>query len=67
MTVQLSVVLVINQLNAHTCFIISLLYASACFENCCVHHQEVKILLYGICYRPTETSEWSKINFRPLT
>jgi len=23
-----------------------LLYASACFEHCCAHHQEVKIALY---------------------
>ena len=25
------------------------------------HHQEVKIVLYSICYHHTETSEWSKI------
>jgi len=26
------------------------------------HHQEVKIVLYSIWYRHTETSEWSKTN-----
>ena len=34
-------------------FIISLLYASTCFEHCCAHHQEVKIVLYSIWYRHT--------------
>jgi len=24
------------------CFMISLLYASTCFEHCCAHHQQVK-------------------------
>ena len=33
LTVHLSIILVINQLNAQSCFIISLLYASACFEH----------------------------------
>ena len=32
------------------CFTISLLYASTCFEHCCVHHQEVKIVLHSIWY-----------------
>jgi len=40
---------------------ITLLYASTCFEQCCAHHQEVKIVLYSIFYHHTETSEWSKI------
>ena len=49
LTVHLSIILVINQLDAQNfCFIISLLYASTCFEQCCVHHQEVKIVLYSI-------------------
>ena len=32
-------------------FITSLLYASTCFEHCCVHHQEFKIVLYRFWYR----------------
>ena len=54
--------------------ITSLSYSSTCFEHCCAHRQEVKIVLYSICYRHTETSEWSKptkiqlfSNFMPLT
>ena len=31
------------------------------FQALCAHHQEVKIVLYGIWYHHTETSEWSKI------
>jgi hypothetical protein len=31
------------------------------FRPLCVHHQEVKIVLYSIWYHHTETSEWSKI------
>jgi len=31
------------------------------FRALCAHHQEVKIVLYSIWYRHTETSEWSKI------
>jgi len=35
LTVHLSIMLVINQLNAqNSCFIICLLYASTCFEHC---------------------------------
>jgi len=37
---------------------ISFLYK---FRALCAHHQEVKIVLYSIWYRHTETSEWSKI------
>jgi len=52
------------------------------FRALCAHHQEVKIALYSLWYRHTETSEWSKVtkiqfyinmstlhfgNFRPLT
>ena len=33
LTVHLSIILVINQLNAQNLFIISLLYASTCFEH----------------------------------
>jgi len=32
---------------------IRLLYASTCFEHCCAHHQEVKIVLYSIWYHHT--------------
>jgi len=39
LTVHLSVILVINQLNAQNIFIISLLYASTCFEHYIAHHQ----------------------------
>ena len=35
------------------------------FQALCAHHQEVKIVLYGMWYHHTETSEWS--NFRSLT
>jgi hypothetical protein len=31
------------------------------FRALCAHHQEVKIVLYSIWHRHTETSEWSKI------
>ena len=31
------------------------------FRALCAHQQEVKIVLYSIWYRHTETSEWSKI------
>ena len=31
------------------------------FRALCAHHQEVKIVLYSIWYRHTETSGWSKI------
>ena len=30
-------------------------------SSTCAHRQEVKIVLYSIWYRHTETSEWSKI------
>ena len=32
------------------------------FQALCAHHQKVKILLYGIWYHHTDTSEWSKTN-----
>jgi hypothetical protein len=31
------------------------------FRLLCAHHQEVKIVLYGIWYHHTETSEWFEI------
>ena len=31
------------------------------FRAPCAHHQAVKIIVYGIRYRHTETNEWSKI------
>jgi hypothetical protein len=31
------------------------------FRAPCAHYQEVKIVLYSIWYRHTDTSEWSKI------
>ena len=34
------------------------------FRALCGHHQEVKIVLYSIWYRHTETIEWSKITKR---
>ena len=34
-------------------FIISLLHSCTCFEHCCAHHQEVKIVLCSIWYRHT--------------
>jgi len=49
LTVHLTTVLAIGQLNAQIrVFLISLLYSSTCFEHCCAHHQEVKIVLYSI-------------------
>ena len=30
-------------------------------SSTCAHRQEVKIVLYSLWYRHTETSEWSKI------
>ena len=30
-------------------------------SSTCAHRQEVKIALYSLWYRHTETSEWSKI------
>jgi len=43
----------INIRCAKSFFLISLLYASTCFEHCCAHHQEVKIMLYSIWYHHT--------------
>ena len=43
------------------CFTISLFRASTCFEHCCAHRQEVKIVLYSLSYNHAETSERFKI------
>jgi len=37
----------------NSCFIITLLYSSTCFEHYCAYHQEVKIVLHSIWYRHT--------------
>ena len=42
----------INQLDALN-FIRSLFHASTCFEHCCAHRQEAKIVLYSIWYHHT--------------
>ena len=45
LTVHLSIILVINQLNAQNLvFTISLVYASTCFE----HHQEVNLFSHPV-------------------
>ena len=31
----------------------SLFHASTCFEHCCAHHQEIKIVLYSLWYHHT--------------
>ena len=30
-------------------------------SSTCAHRQDVKIVLYSLCYHHTETSAWSKI------
>ena len=42
----------INQLDALN-FIMSLFHASTCFEHCCAHRQEAKIVLYDLWYHHT--------------
>jgi len=42
-----------------------LLYSNTCFEHCCAHHQEVKIVLYSICYR--HTCRWPSPAHSPLS
>ena len=50
LTVRLSIILVIDQLNAqNSCFMVSLFYSSTCFEHCCAHHQEVKLSSLNLC------------------
>ena len=53
LTVHLSTILVIHQLNAQILVLISSLYASTYFEHCFAHHQAVKIVLYSTWYRHT--------------
>jgi len=46
LAVHLSIILVIDQINAqNSCFIMSLLYSATCFEHYCAHHQEVKLII----------------------
>jgi len=44
------------------CFTISFISYVYMFRALCAHHQEVKIALYSLWYRHTETSNWSKFN-----
>jgi len=46
-------IILITNLIHKSCFVISLLCASTCFDHCSAHHQEVKIILYSIWYRHT--------------
>jgi hypothetical protein len=51
---EIFIILATDQLNAQILvFLLSLLYSSTCFEHCCAHHQEVKIVLHSIWYRHT--------------
>ena len=43
------------------CFTIKFISCLYMFRASCAHRQEVKIVLYSLCYHHTETSEWSKI------
>jgi len=66
LTVHLSIISTTDQLNTQIVFfIISLLYSCTCFEHCCVHHQEVKILLHSIWYH--HNFRWSVRTGRPPT
>ena len=54
LTAHLSIILVINQLNAqYLVFVISLFHASTCFEHYVLIIRGVKIVLYSIWYRHT--------------
>ena len=62
LTVHLSIfILVINQLDAQNLFYNKYISCLYMFRAPCAHRQEVKLLLYSLCYHHTETSEWSKI------
>jgi len=61
LTVNLNIIIVINQLDAQILFYNKFIIHFYMFQTLCAHHQEVKIVLYSIWYRHTETSEWSKI------
>ena len=52
LTVRLGITLANDELDAQFLyFIIRLLQCSACFGQCRVHHQEVKLYKYSIWYR----------------
>jgi len=54
LTVHLNIILAIDQImHKFLFFKISLLISSTCFEDCCAHHQEVKIVLCCIWYHHT--------------
>ena len=55
LTVHLSIILVINQLNAQilVLYIIRFIICLHMFRALCAHHQEVKIVLYSIWYHHT--------------
>ena len=62
LTVHLSIfILAINQPDAQNLFYNKFISCLYMFRAPCAHRQEVKIVLYSIWYRHTETSEWSKV------
>ena len=48
LSVHLSIILVINQLDAQNLFYNMFIIFSTCSDHYCVHNQEDKIVLYGI-------------------
>ena len=51
LTVHLSIfILVINQLDAHNLFYNKFISCLYMFRTQCAHRQEVKIVLYSLCY-----------------
>ena len=72
LTVHLSIILVINQVNAQNLsFTISLLYASRCFDHCCAHHQEVKLYytasgIVTLCRWPSGAQVERGVLFQPV-
>ena len=59
--IQRRIILVINQLDAQNLFYNKFITCLYMFRALCVHHQEVKTVLYSLWYHHTQTSEWSKI------
>ena len=53
LTVHLSIILVINQINAQILFYNKFIICLYMFRALCAHHQEVKIVLYSIWYHHT--------------
>ena len=53
LTVQLTIILVINQLDAQNLFYNKFVICLYMFRALCAHHQEVKIVLYSIWYHHT--------------